>query len=308
MIEKWNEYWFRSAPLFNLAVCRIIIVGYQLYVLSNGFASYIEPASLPPFLYDPLPALKLFLWPFGEGVRPSAGLLIAVYWTTLCAGVTAVIGLITKASLWIFALGNIFLQAHVYSYGDYHHPEALMMIALLILAMSPAGGELSVDDFWKKRQFNSLGLRDYLGSLGEKTSEFARWPLLLISILFGLIYLDSGLSKIAESGLDWMNGYTLQYYMAQDALRWGSDLGRWLSNQHTLLEAFSWGTMLFELTFFTVVIFPFLSIIYIPIGILMHVGIYLTMSAPFFHFIALYSVFVPWNNLLIEGDIYIFGK
>ena len=297
MLKWWNKYWFRSAPLFNLAVCRIVIVGYQLYLFGTRHESYISAATLPAFLYDPLPVLELFVGPFGAAYRPGQEVLIVVYWATLGAGGAAWVGLFTKPNLWVFALGNIFLQGHAYSYGEVHHPGALMMIALVILAMSPVGKELSIDDFWRKSRSKVVGIRDYLYSLGEKKSAFARWPLLLIQILFALVYLDAGLSKMEEAGLDWMNGYTLQYYLAQDAMRWGSDLGLWLSQHHTLVKIMSWGSALFELTFFLVLFFPWLAIVYVPVGISIHTGIYITMSAPFFTYIALYSVFVPWTYM-----------
>ena len=292
MFRRWNKFWFRSAPLLNLAVCRIIIVGYQLYHLLSAYQHYISAADLPAFLYEPLPILEPLTWLIGD--RPGAGVLVAIFWLTFSAGVTSLVGFLANPSLWVFAIGNIFLQGHAYSYGEIHHPEALMMISLLTLAMSPAGKDLSVDDYRQRGLSVTNGLRDYLSELGKKKSEFAQWPLLFISALFGIIYLDAGLSKVAESGLDWANGYTLQYYLAQDALRWGSDLGNWLSQHHTLVEIMSWGALLFELTFFLVVIYPRLAFLYIPAGIAMHTVIYLTMNAPFFTFITLYSVFIPW--------------
>lgn len=294
MKKWWNKYWFQSAPVFNLAVCRIIIVGYQLYLFSSGYQHYIEAATLPGFLYDPLPIVELFISPFGAAYRPTEAVLIVVYWVTFGGGIAAWLGLFTKPTLWIFASGNLFLLGHAYSYGEIHHPQALMLIALVILAMSPAGRELSIDDYWRKARSKALGISDYLSSLGEK-SVFARWPLLLIQVLFALIYLDAGLSKMEEAGLDWVNGYTLQYYFARDAMRWGSDLGLWLSQHHVPVEIMSWGAVLFELTFFLAVIFPWLAVVYIPAGISIHTGIYITMRAPFFTYIALYSVFVPWN-------------
>lgn len=297
MVKWWSRYWFNKYPLFNIAVCRFIIVGYQLYLFGNGYKYYISAATLPGFLYDPLLILEIFVGPFGTTFRPGQEVLMLIYWVALGAGGAAWLGLFTNPALWIFALGNLFLQGHVYSYGEMHHPEALMMIALVILAMSPAGEELSLDDYWRKAQSNVVGIRDYLSSLGKKSS-FGRWPLLLIQVLFALIYLDAGLSKMEEAGLDWVNGYTLQYYLARDAMRWGSDLGLWLSQHHTLVEILSWGAVLFELTFFLVLIFPWLAALYVPIGVSIHTGIYITMAAPFFTYIALYSVFVPWDYLL----------
>lgn len=295
MIERWNRYWFEPAPVINLAVCRIIIVGFQLYILATAYGYFMEPASLPEFIYDPLPALELFIWPFGAEYRPSYEVLAATYWATFGGGIAALIGIFTRPSLWVFALGNIFLQAHIYSYGDFHHPEALLMIALVILALSPAGRVLSVDDWRAGPKEEHKNFWSYLTSAGKEKSVFARWPLVLIQVMVAIAYFDAGMSKVEESGLDWINGYTLQYYLAQDAMRWGSDLGLWLSQQHLLVQVMSCISLLFELTFFLVLLFPPLAFLYIPLGIGFHTGIYLTMKAPFFTFMALYAAFVPWS-------------
>ena len=38
--QVWTTYWFRPAPLFNLAVCRIFIVAFQLfYLINNNYIS-----------------------------------------------------------------------------------------------------------------------------------------------------------------------------------------------------------------------------------------------------------------------------
>jgi hypothetical protein len=46
------------------------------------------------------------------------------------------------------------------------------------------------------------------------------------------------------------------------------------------------------------VLFPKLRWFYAPVGVLFHVAIYLTLGAHFFTWIALYSVFVPWSELV----------
>ena len=126
---------------------------------------------------------------------------------------------------------------------------------------------------------------------------FAGWPLLLIQWVYALIYLSTALSKLGKSGLDWMNGYTLQYYLLADGLRDQNSFGIWLGQQHTIAWLMSWLTILFEGTFCLVLIFPRLVWIYVPFGIAFHLGIYMTMRAPFFVFIFLYTVFIPWVSL-----------
>jgi len=109
--------------------------------------------------------------------------------------------------------------------------------------------------------------------------------------------MSATISKLVNGGLDWMNGYTLQYYLIRDGLRWGIDLGVWLGQQHDAVLLLSWVTILFEGSFFLVLVFPMLAWIYIPVGVAFHIGIYLTQRADFFTFIALYVVFIQWVPL-----------
>jgi hypothetical protein len=93
-------------------------------------------------------------------------------------------------------------------------------------------------------------------------------------------------------------GFTLQYYLARDALRWDSDLGYWLSQQHVLILLAQYGVLAFQATFALPVIFPKLRWIYVPAGLFLHIFIFLALAAPFFQWIALYAVFIPWTQAL----------
>ena len=303
-VGSWTRYWFRPVPLFNLAVCRIAVVGFQLWLwwrLSTDL--FRDLSALPDSSYAPLPVLSFLTWPFGLEFRPSLEFAMVAYGITLAAGVLALIGLRTNLSLLVFAVGSIFIQSFIYSFGDYHHPEALTMIALFVLALSPSGRALSVDDLWRRirtstrdRQFRDTN------SLDEKDS-FASWPILLIQWLFALVYLDSAISKLGMGGsdrigLDWVNGYTLQYHLIDEGMRYGTDSAMWLGQQHLLVTLMSWASLLFEASFFLVVLFPVLAVIYLPLGIAFHTGIYFTLNAPFFQWLVLYAVFIPWAPLL----------
>ena len=136
------------------------------------------------------------------------------------------------------------------------------------------------------------------GRLLAQTSEFAGWPIKLIQWFFVLMYASAVWSKLSASGLDWANGFTLQYYLARDGLRWDSPLGYWLSQYHILILLAQYGVLLFQATFALAVIFPKLRWIYVPAGLCLHIGIYLTLKAPFFQWIALYAVFIPWAEAL----------
>ena len=217
IIKAWKRYWFRPTLLGYLAICRIVCVAMQLFLLITQDVynrnRLLELSEMPDFLYDPLPVLHLFLWPWGGAVRPSLEVLITVYWITLGVGVVALLGFRSNSSLLLFAVGNTFLQAFAYSFGDMHHPEALMIITLWALALSPAGRALSLDDLLSR----GVGLSRVKAQFMKK-SMFATWPLLLVQYLFVITYLDAAIRKMWRAGLDWTNGYTLQFYLIQDGL------------------------------------------------------------------------------------------
>lgn len=297
--RAWCAYWFRPAPLADLAVVRLMAVGLQLWLLLrlDQQVLFAELEALPAAMYEPLAVLRVLTAPFGWRVRPTSDVLQAVYWLTVAAGFLAFVGYRTNAALAVFAAGNVAIQAYRYSFGEIHHPEALMMMALGLLALAPSGARLSVDDL--RRRLASVRRERRVAPFHplDGESAFARWPLLTVRWLFALVYLSAAWSKLATAGLDWANGYTLQFYMLRDGLRWDSPLGVWLGEQHLIARIASLGSLGFEATFWIVLAVPALAAVYVPVGIGFHAGIYLVQRAPFFQFVALYAVFVPWTAL-----------
>jgi hypothetical protein len=90
----------------------------------------------------------------------------------------------------------------------------------------------------------------------------------------------------------------LQFALIRDGLKNGSPLGVWLGQFHLLLILTQWVVVIFQSTFWVSLIVPRLKWIYVPLGFAFHVGIYLTLRAPFFQWMALYAVFIPWAVVL----------
>ncbi|MGH8604132.1 MAG: hypothetical protein ACREXR_15570 [Gammaproteobacteria bacterium] len=289
MKQFWNALWFKPGALLDLAILRVAAVACQLFWTHIGLRDNLEEHSrLPDEIYEPLFTLRLLTGSFGGEYRPSLEELSTVWFITLIAGFLSLIGFLTNINLLVFAIGSIFLQAFLYAFGELHHPEAVMMVTLLALALSPAGRTLSVD----------LLIHRFLGSkkrgvLAEE-SPYAGWPIRLVQWFFVLMYLSALSHKMYSSGLEWMNGTTLQYYLVQDGLRNAMPLGLWLSEHHTLVKMLQWMVVSFQLTFVLAVIFPMLRWIYVPMGVSMHFGILFALNAPFVQWIVLYVVFIPW--------------
>ncbi len=291
--QFWNALWFKPGALLDLAILRIAAVACQLFWAHIGLRDNLEEHSrLPDEIYEPLFTLRLLTGSFGAEYRPSLEELSTVWFITSIAGVLSLIGFLTNINLLVFAIGSIFLQAYLYAFGELHHPEAVMMIALLALALSPAGRTLSIDSLIHR----FLGSKKTGGVLTE-ISPYAGWPIRLLQWFFVLMYLSAFSHKMYTSGLEWMNGTTLQYYLVQDGLRNAMPLGLWLSEHHTLVKMLQWMLVSFQLTFVLAVIFPMLRWIYVPMGLSMHFGILFTLNAPFIQWIVLYVVFIPWHAM-----------
>ena len=123
-VKWWDSFWFRESSYFDLAVVRILAVGVSLILLIDYTPGVIQSKlDMPANLYYPLPTLKLFMLPWGWGAQPDAGMVNFVYWITLISGFFSLAGFRTNISLFIFAIGSLFLQAFIYGFGDLHHRE-----------------------------------------------------------------------------------------------------------------------------------------------------------------------------------------
>jgi Vitamin K-dependent gamma-carboxylase len=221
--------------------------------------------------------------------NPSAWTIF--YYATFAAGLAALVGIFTRVTIFLFALGVWTLVSHAYSYADVHHPEAVFAIFLMALAFSPAGDSLSVDAFLRRRRRSAWGASDE-----PRTLETAAWPLKLAHVLLSMTYFSTGATKLLSGGLDWMNGYTLQLYTFGDAVQRNLPLGIWLGQQHTLAILLSIFTIAFELFFFLSLFLPRAAPLFFINGIFFQLGLYFAAGHPFFPHIVLLGLLLAFHE------------
>ena len=283
--DRWNAYWFPSTPTLHLAICRIVAVAAQVFwffpdleehrnlLLKNP--EFIEPQLLIRAISAIVPREALF--------TPEA--FTVLYWVTMVTGVTALVGFFTRTSLAVFALGTWILVAHLFSYGDRHHTEALFCIFLMLLALAPSGERLSVDALIRRRRRQGSEAPH-----ASVVSDVAIWPLKVVHVLLALTYFSAGMSKVLHSGLRWLNGYTLQGHTLGDALERRHPVGIWLAQQHDLAVALSVFTLLLELFFFVSLFLPRLAPLFFVGALAFQVGLYVTAGYDFFQHIVLLTL------------------
>ena len=304
-MELWKRHFFRASPLLDLAIVRIAALTatiFYCFIFYNYFDTAAERIALDDTLFRPTFLYKLFHLPFGWGydgsggsdglgawaIRPGGNLILGVSWALLISAIFALIGFFTRTSLMICAVSFFYLQSYMYSFGDYHHPEAAMFFMILALALSPSGGVLSVDNYLRRRSGTENDL--------HTRSTDAGWAIKFMQWFFVLMYFSAFWAKLTIGGLSWMNGYTLQFYLIQDGLRHGGALALWMSQYHTLIMLGQIAVMIFQATFFLEVVYPKIRWLYIPAGFSLHIAIYVLQGAPFFTWMALYTIFIPWRD------------
>jgi hypothetical protein len=284
VIERWRRWWFPRDSGFDLAVCRVLVSSVQLFVF------------LPLFMATP--AEHVALIERGEGfrdpqwlIRLLSAVVPAAAWPALVqsawalsvgAGIATLVGWRTRASALCFALSTWILVSHAGSYGQIQHAEVVLSMFLLFLALSPSGRHLALDA---------------RAGAQAATTDDAVWPLRLTQILLAWSYFSNAVAKLAHSGLDWLNGYTLQQHVLSMSLLWERPLGAWVARQHELCVALSVGTVAFELAFPLAVFVPRTRRFFLIGGIVFHLATYATMNVVFLQHIVLYAAFVDFERL-----------
>ena len=287
MIERWNRWWFAESDGLDLAVCRILAAGSLLFVFLPFFmpspSEHIAHIERPGGFDHPQWMIRLLaaLVPADSSAWPH--LVRGAFAIAIGAGVTTFIGLRTRTSAALLTLATWFLVSHDGSYGEIHHPEIVLSLFLLFLALSPSGRRLSIDALLRGRT--------------EGTTDRAVWPLKLTQVLLAWTYFSNAVAKLLYSGLEWMNGYTLQQSMLYSSLQWGRPLGYQLAQHHDLCVALSVATVAFELLFPLALFVPRSRPALLLAGAVFHLVLYFTMNIGFFQNVILYAVFADFGEL-----------
>ncbi|MEM8783852.1 MAG: hypothetical protein AAGE65_13490 [Planctomycetota bacterium] len=294
-----GSFFFPLASPLRLAFMRVVAVFCQLVFFYEPLDYQLNKLASSGFS-DPQWFVRLLTVVLPETTLRTEAFLTGLWWATLAAGVFALVGFKTRGALLLFAVGTMTQVAHVYSYGEHHHPEAAFCVFLLMLAFAPSGRTLSVDAWLRSKR--GVGAEQGWGVDAKLTTVM--WPLVAIQCFIAIAYFDAFLSKAINGGLHWMNGYTLQTYLLRDGLRWDRPVGVWMAQYRWLGVAFAAGALAFDALFWTVLLPRFRKLRWLwPIvpafliaGTAMHVTIYVAQAAPFFQFLVLYLTFVPWER------------
>ncbi len=194
---------------------------------------------------------------------------IAVYFVICVSALFTALGLWTRVSSIILAIGLVSLQhRNAAILAGY---DTVMRVNCMYLAMAPCGAACSLDRL--------IGL--WKGRAPAEPTQVSMWPQRLIAYNLALLYLTT--TWLKWGGGMWQDG-TATYYPARLAEFYRFPVPDWV-NGFPLVTITTYGTLVTEFALGTLVFFRPLRKTILILGILMHLHIELSMNVPLFSYL-----------------------
>jgi len=226
---------------------------------------YLSVADQPAALFRPLSFMKLL------GHMPSRGIVLAL--------------LIVGTAAALIAAGGL--------RGKVVHNDVLLLLCLFCLVPARHGDAWSLDA-WLARRRAGAAARPV-----PEQSVLYGWPVRLAMLLVAGTYCLTGLHKLQYSGIAWA-GDNLRWvlYTASDSQN-GNGLSLFVANHPLLAHLFAAGTLVLEVGFPIVLLWPAMRWLFVPGVVSLHAGIYATMRLNYVAMAAtVVIVYVHWPSVV----------
>jgi uncharacterized membrane protein YphA (DoxX/SURF4 family) len=279
-----SPWWTEPVRAERLAALR---VGVGLTLLLDVLGTYL-PRARDFYGPDSLTAPGTFVWDTSplEWHRVLLDRVstfetwYVLLWVWAAAGALLALGVLPRAAAavaWFFSVSVTRISPAMHNSGD-----QVRNILLLYLILTPCGAVWSLQS-WRRRRDGPVFVHP--------------WALRLLLIQLAITYLINGLFKMR--GAHWHSGRALSLVLGDSAwTRWsfaGWPLPAWL------LQAMTWGVVLWELTFPFCLFVPRLRAPALWMGVAFHVGTGVTMRlGPFpLYMLCLYLPLIPWEQFRV---------
>ena len=288
VISAWSRFWFKPSSPVDLGVSRVLF-------FAGVFAMY-APEDFRPWgtvsdaFWLPLPLFTaLHLRP----LSPDTLGVLQVVWRV--ALVASAVGLFTRTSMAIAALFGTYLLGLPHNFGQTYHFDALLVIALGVLACSRAGDACSIDAWRNSRRPPPSG-------------EYT-WPIRAIWVAMSLVFFAAGLAKLRYGGVAWITSGNMSILLTR-ALYHVSDadpltrVGLWIAGHHWLASALAASAVVTEIAFPAALVSRRARMILVPAAIAMLIAIRAMMGPTFGGFLVANVFWVPWQAILTRVEMW----
>jgi hypothetical protein len=271
-LDRWERFWFAPIPPYIYALLRIAfgLVGCGTLFGLRDLSTFWFLDGLVPMDVGAVGLKQYFVV---DGLGHAAG--VVFYASTAASFVAMTIGLQTRVAV-TAALFTSLMQV-TWNYLPLSGADAAMRVFLFCLVWTDCGSVWSVDAWLAARRNIAAP------STAPETSSIA--PLRLLRFQVALIYLNAGIWKIFNPY--WRNGSAVHYVVQSNVYR-RLPHGMPLAFDQ-VVSLLTYGTLAWELSFAFLLLFARTRRIALIVGILIHLGMLLTIEVGPFHFIMLAS-------------------
>jgi len=278
MTAAWRRFWFAPEETSTLALVRIafglVVLAWTAALAHDSVPLFTGAGLVPDADFQGRPTASWGLLDLTDTRVAVAALLALLALAAMCL----VAGLFTRVAAVVVFLGILSFERRnpfVFNSGD-----GLLKVIAFYMMLAPAGESLSVDRLRRA------------GAAFWAFPRRAPWALRLMQLQLSVVYLATLWTKL--SGRTWNDGTAISFALRLDDLDRFRAPG-WISGSELISNLLTYGTLAIEASIAILVWNRKLRPWVLGVGVLLHLGIDLTIRVGFFSYaiFVLYLAFVP---------------
>lgn len=270
--QTWQSFWFQPQPMYTLGVVRMafgalaILWGLWLLPMRDGL---LDANGVTPTQPSTAHTWGLFaVW------NTNGAMLIGIVVLVLAAFALLVGWHSRLAAILVFILIMSFERRIPLAFNS---GDALVRIEALLIAISPCGAALSLDQRRTTGSFWSAQTRP-------------NWPIRLLQVQLSIIYIAAAQVKL--SGEPWLHGTAVSYVLRLEDMQ-RVIAPEWFATNALAMNMLTWGTIAVELAVGILVWFPRFRPWVLAAGVLMHLLIDAYVQVGIFSY-AMFVMYFAW--------------
>lgn len=263
---QFEAFWNKETSTKNTAVIRILYFTFLIIIFHDIYQDLMRLENASVF-YKPITIYRILHVSFPS---PEVILIGCILFFLSC--ILAIVNIYPSLSSTIAVLLFMVIQGFIFSFEKYDHGFATYTYAGLLIPFL----------LYEKRLAQQKGL-----------ATQKAWPLTLIVACICLSYFYTGLEKLFISGIDWINGKSLQSHL----LTHETLLGKYIANHSILIILLANLTLITQIGFISILFKEKLKYFFIPAGFLFHIGvaIFMNVGGILNPWILTYIFFFDWS-------------
>jgi len=293
VIGRWSRFWFLPSSATDLGVSRLcFFAGVFAMYATEDFSAW---GSVSDAFWLPLPLFSVLHL---KALSPDVLGVMQVVWRAALA--LSAVGLFTRTSTIVSTALGVYLLGLPHNFGQTYHFDAVLVIAMAVLACSRAGDACSID----------ASLRD--GPRLTWSSEYT-WPIRAIWVAVALVFFSAGLAKLRYGGLAWITSDNMSILLTR-ALYHVSDadpltsIGLWIAAHRWLAHTLAAAAVVTEVAFPLALISRSARLVLVPAAIGMLITIRLLMGPTFGGFLIVNVFWVPWYLVAARVETFVAAR